>query len=220
MANTVGSSVVKHIMAGAKVHSLESVIATELLDQRESRAADCNRETRIINELISELSKSPEDFFQKLVNAALEISKANSTGISLLDEEQKRFIWPAVAGGLQPYIGGGTPRDFGPCGTVIDRNSPLLFIHPERYYTYLMPITPSLEEVLLIPFHMEGKAVGTIWAVIHEPGRHFEAEDKRLLENLSVIAASAYQVLVNEGILSAILSKKPMPASVTASKAA
>jgi hypothetical protein len=131
----------------------------------------------------------------------------------LLDEEQGRFIWPAVAGGLRPYIGGGTPRDFGPCGTVIDRNAPLLFLHPERYYTYLTPIAPSLEEVLLIPFHMNEKAVGTIWAVIHEPGRHFDTEDKRLLENLSVFAASAYQVLVNEGILETILKKVSISSS-------
>jgi GAF domain-containing protein len=190
--------------------SLESVIATEQLAMRKSRAPDCKTETRVITELINQAAESPHDFFQKLVDAALELSGANSTGISLLDEEQKRFFWAAVAGGLKPYIGGGTPRDFGPCGTVIDRNATLLFLHPEKHFAYLTPIAPSLEEVLLIPFYMDGKAVGTIWAVIHEPGRHFDPEDKRLLENLSVIAASAYQVLVNEGMLETVLRKKPV----------
>lgn len=192
-------------------HSLESTIATQQLGLRKPRVPDCKRETRIINDLISQLAVSPQDFFQKLVDAALELSSANSSGISLLDEETKRFVWPAVAGGLQPFIGGGTPREFGPCGTVLDHNAPILFIHPERHFTYLMPITPSLEEVLLIPFHLDGKAVGTIWAVIHEPGRHFDVEDKRLLENLSTIAASAYQVLVNVGILETVLKTKPTP---------
>jgi GAF domain-containing protein len=200
--------------------SLDSVIATEQLARRKPRAPDCNGETRTINQLISELSESPQNFFQKLVDAALELSSANSTGISLLDEEQKRFVWPAVAGGLQPYIGEGTPRDFGPCGTVLDRNAPILFQHPERHFTYLKPIAPPLEEVLLIPFHMDGKAVGTIWAVIHEPNRQFDAEDKRLLENLSSIAASAYQVLVNEGYLENILKNKPVPPSNPLSHAA
>jgi GAF domain-containing protein len=193
-----------------KYSNVDSVIATGLLAQRKPRVPDCKEETRIINELFSQLAQSPDGFFQKLVDTALQISQANSTGISLLDEAEKRFVWPAVAGGLQPYLGGGTPRDFGPCGTVLDRDAPVLFVHPERYFTYLMPITPPLEEVLLIPFHMEGKAVGTLWAVIHEPGRHFDAEDKRLLENLSTFAASAYQVLVREGILEAILKKKPV----------
>ena len=206
-------------MAREEHCSLESVIATGQLDLRESRAPDCNGETRAITELIDHLAKSPEDFFQTLVDTALEISQANSTGISLLDEEEKKFVWPAVAGGLQPYLGGGTPRDFGPCGTVLDRNQPILFLHPEKHFTYLMPITPSLEEVLLVPFHMNGKAIGTIWAVIHEPGRHFDAEDKRLLENLSIFAASAYQVLVNEGILKTMLKNIPAPPDATAPKA-
>ena len=139
-------------------------MATEQLGLRNSRIPDCQGETRAITELISNLAESPHDFFQKLVDAALELSSANSTGISLLDEKEKKFIWPAVAGGLQPYIGGGTPSDFGPCGTVLDRNAPVLFVHPERHFTYLTPIAPPLEEVLLIPFHIDGNAVGTIWA--------------------------------------------------------
>jgi GAF domain-containing protein len=207
-------------MAREEHYSLESVIATGQLDLRESRTPDCNGETRAITELIDHLAKSPQDFFQTLVDTALEISQADSTGISLLDEEEKKFVWPAVAGGLQPYLGGGTPRDFGPCGTVLDRDQPVLFLHPEKHFTYLMPITPSLEEVLLIPFHMNGKPVGTIWAVIHEPNRHFDAEDKRLLENLSIFAASAYQVLVNEGMLKTILKNIPAPPSASVPKAA
>lgn len=209
----------KFIMTNQKHCTLESVIATEQLGLRKSRAPDCKGETQIINQLIGQLAEYPEGFFQKLVNAALELSCANSTGISLLDEEQKKFVWPAVAGGLQPYLGGGTPRDFGPCGTVLDRNSPILFIHPERHFDYLAPINPPLEEVLLIPFHMDGKAVGTIWAVIHERDRHFDAEDRRLLENLSIFAASAYRVLVNEGMLKTILRKAPVPAGVAAPQA-
>jgi hypothetical protein len=204
----------KIFMTDDKHCRLESVIATEQLDLRKSRVPDCNGETRMISELISQLAESPESFFQKLVDAALEISSANSTGISLLDEVEKKFVWPAVAGGLQPYLGGGTPRDFGPCGTVLDRNMPILFIHPERHFTYMAPIAPSLEEVLLVPFHMDGKAVGTIWAVIHQPDRHFDAEDKRLLENLSIIAASAYRVLINEGILKTILKQTSVPPGV------
>jgi GAF domain-containing protein len=127
----------------------------------------------------------------------------------LLDAERKRFVWPAVAGGLTPYLGGGTPRDFGPCGTVLDRDAPVLFRHPERHFGYLTPIEPPLEEVLLIPFHTHGKPVGTIWAVIHEKDRHFDEEDKRLLENLSQFASSAYQVLAEAGSLDRLLNMQP-----------
>ncbi|HEX4141727.1 MAG TPA: GAF domain-containing protein [Candidatus Methylacidiphilales bacterium] len=187
---------------------LESVIATDELKNRTNREPDQRAEGQAELELTRELAKSPRDFYHKLVESVLNLSLAESAGISLLDEKNGRFVWPAVAGGLVPYVGGGTPRDFGPCGTVLDRNAPLLFLHPERHFTYLQPIAPSLEEVLLIPFHVDGKAVGTIWAVIHSPDRHFQLEDKRLLQNLSNFASSTYKMLAAAGALEPLLGQK------------
>ncbi len=169
---------------------------------------DRNAETDAEIELTQELAKSPGEFFQKLVDMVLKLTVADSAGISLLDEKNGRFVWPAVAGGLFPYLGEGTPRNFGPCGTVLDRNEPILFVHPERHFTYLDPIKPPLEEVLLIPFHVNGKAVGTIWAVIHKPDRKFQAEDRRLLENLSAFASQAYNILAGVGALHPLLVRK------------
>lgn len=85
-------------------------------------------------------------------------------------------------------------------------------LHPERRFTYLKPIQPGLSEVLLAPFHVDGKAVGTIWAVIHEDGRQFELEDKRLLESLSAFAASAYRTLDRMGLLKTVL-QRPTPSA-------
>lgn len=191
--------------------NLEEVIATQQLGLRKARSADSAGEARAVTELLRELAKSPQEFFPKLVQAVLEFSVADSAGISLLDERRKEFVWPAVAGGLESYIGAGTPSDFGPCGTVLDRNAPVLFLHPERHFTYLKPITPPLEEVLLIPFHMNGRPVGTIWAVIHENHQQFDTEDRRLLENLSNLAASAYRVLVDAGSLERFMDELPSP---------
>ncbi|MES2439932.1 MAG: GAF domain-containing protein [Verrucomicrobiota bacterium] len=188
---------------------LEDVIVTPKLDGRQSRVADRALEARVTAELLRELAKAPEEFFPKLVEAVLEFSNADSAGISLLDDESKAFIWPAVAGGLDPYIGAGTPSDFGPCGTVLDRNAPVLFSHPERHFTYLKPIKPALEEVLLVPFHVNGKAMGTIWAVIHVAGRQFDREDRRFLESLSHFAATAYRVLTETGVLKTIIARLP-----------
>jgi len=187
---------------------LESVIATSELKDRKARIPDRNAENQAELVLTRELAKSPHDFFQKLVDMVLRLTPADSAGISLLDEKNRRFVWPAVAGDLSPYLGEGTPSNFGPCGTVLDRNETVLFLHPERYFTYLEPITPPLEEVLLIPFHVEGKAAGTIWAVIHTRERQFESEDQRLLENLSAFASAAFRVLVSVGALESLLSRK------------
>jgi GAF domain-containing protein len=187
---------------------LESVIATGELKQRRTRTSDRNAEDQAELELTQELAKSPHDFFQKLVDMVLRLTPADSAGISVLDEKKERFVWPAVAGGLSPYLWEGTPRSFGPCGTVLDRNEPILFLHPEKHFTYLEPIKPPLEEVLLIPFHVGDKPVGTIWAVIHNPDHKFQLEDRRLLENLSAFASSAFKVLVSVGALDSLLSRK------------
>jgi hypothetical protein len=192
----------------ANACNLESVIATSELKRRATRTPDRKAETLAELELTQEMAKSPQDFFQKLVEMVLRLTVADSAGISLLNEEKGRFVWPAVAGGLSPYLYQGTPQNFGPCGTVLERNAPILFQHPERYFTYLEPIQPPLEEVLLIPFHVEGRAVGTIWAVIHQAGHKFEAEDRRLLENLSAFATQAYKTLTLVGALDPLLSVK------------
>ncbi|MES2660471.1 MAG: GAF domain-containing protein [Verrucomicrobiota bacterium] len=188
---------------------LDEVISTPELEQRQARVADPGTEARVTGELMRELAKAPEDFFPRLVQAVLDHTNAESSGISLLDEAEKKFVWPAVVGGLKAFIGAGTPSDFGPCGTVLERNAPMLFSHPERHFTYLKPITPALEEVLLVPFHVNGKAVGTLWAVIHDPARQFDREDRRFLESLSHFAATAYRVLTQTGVLQSILDNLP-----------
>src|SRR6202050_5119180 len=91
----------------------------------------------------------------------------------------------------------GPPRDFGPCGDVLDRNTALLFHHVERRYTYFEPVTPPVEEALLVPFYVAGKAVGTIRAVAHDTFRKFDAEDERLMNSLGTFASSAYQVVTS-----------------------
>jgi PAS domain S-box-containing protein len=94
-----------------------------------------------------------------------------------------------------PHVGGGTPRDFGPCGDVLDRNRTLLFQHFERRYPYLLPVIPAAEECLLVPFYVGGKAVGTIWAIMHSDRRKFDAEDERLMSTLGQFASLAYQTV-------------------------
>jgi PAS domain S-box-containing protein len=53
-----------------------------------------------------------------------------------------------------------------------------------------------LEEGLLVPFYIKGEAVGTIWVVLHDDSRRFDAEDLRVLTNLGTFAAAAYQTVL------------------------
>ena len=178
---------------------LESILCTEELQKRRSRPPDYEKENRALVALARALADSPGTILQMLTDTILELCQAGSAGISLLTLEDggKRFYWPAISGVWRPHIGGGTPRDFGPCGDVLDRNTALLFQHVERRYTYFEPVTPPVEEALLVPFYVAGKAVGTIWAVAHDTRRKFDAEDERLLNSLGTFASSAYQVVTS-----------------------
>ncbi len=176
---------------------LASVLCTEELNKRARRPPDYAAENRALTALVTALADSPQTILQMLSDKILEVLRVGSAGVSLLTKEDggKRFYWPAIAGIWKPHIGGGTPRDFGPCGDVLDRNSPLLFRHFERRYAYFLPVTPPVEECLLVPFYVEGKAVGTIWAIAHDKRRKFDAEDLRMLESLGRFASAAYQAV-------------------------
>ena len=172
---------------------LESVLCTEEFARRPSRPPDYRTENHALMALAQALADSPGTILQTLAEKILEVFQADSAGISLLTKDNKRFYWPAIAGMWKPHIGGGTPRDFSPCGEVLDRNAPLVFTHLERRYPYFLPVTPPVEECLLVPFYVEGKSVGTIWAIAHDESRKFDAEDLRQLESLGRFAAAAYR---------------------------
>lgn len=180
--------------------SLESILRTEELQRRAPRPPDYEKENRALVKLVSALADSPRTIFQTLAETILEITQCDSAGLSLLTKDGKtpnvegqRFYWPAICGMWNPHVGGGTPRNFGPCGDVLDQNRTLLFTHFERRYPYLMPVNPAAEECLLVPFYVEGQAVGTIWGIMHTDRRKFDAEDDRVMASLGKFASSAYQ---------------------------
>ena len=49
----------------------------------------------------------------------------------------------------------------------------------------------------MIPFYIDGEAIGTIWVVAHDESRRFDAEDLRVMTNLGTFAAAAYQTLLS-----------------------
>jgi PAS domain S-box-containing protein len=183
---------------------LESILCTEELQRRRSRPPDYEKENRALVALMGALADSPSTIFQTLAETILGITQCDSAGLSLLtvdgkspDACGKRFYWPAIAGMWNPHVGGGTPRNFGPCGDVLDQNRTLLFRHFERRYPYLLPVIPSAEECLLVPFHVRGEAVGTIWGIMHGDRRKFDAEDDRVMASLGKFASSAYQAVAH-----------------------
>jgi hypothetical protein len=194
---------------------LESILCTEELQSRPSRPPNYEKENQALRALVSALADSPGTIFQTLAETIQDITQSDSAGLSLLTRDGKtpdvggqRFYWPAIAGMWSPHVGGGTPRDFGPCGDVLDSNRTLLFRHFERRYPYLVPVSPSAEECLLVPFYVGGTGVGTIWAIMHSDRRKFDAEDNRVMSSLEKFASSAYQAVVSVGDLKLQVAKR------------
>jgi signal transduction histidine kinase len=175
--------------------SLDSILRTEELRRRPQRHAEYEKETSALAALVTALADSPGSILQTLADKVLEILQSHSAGLSLLTKDEKRFYWAAVAGVWKPHLGGSTPWDFGPCSDVLDHNAPMLFSHFERRYPNFWTAIPPAVECLLVPFYVNGKAVGTVWAVMHDGSREFDGEDLRLLESMGHFASAAYQAV-------------------------
>jgi signal transduction histidine kinase len=174
---------------------LEAIVRTDELSRRPSRPPDHAGENNALRALSTALADFPATILQTLADRVLEVLQADSAGLSLLTKDGERFYWAAISGAWRSHTGGGTPRGFGPCGDVLDRNAPILFTHWELRYPYLAAATPLADEGLLVPFYVNGKAVGTIWAIVHTDRRRFDAEDLRLLQSLGQFASAAYQAV-------------------------
>ena len=178
---------------------LQAVLCTESLHRRPSRAPDHETENRALVALAQALADTPRSVFRTLADTLLGAFQCGSAGISLLSEDEQSFRWAAVSGLWQAHTGSGAPRNFSPCGDVLDCNVPLLFTRPERRYSGFLPVLPWAEECLLVPFQVGGKTVGTIWLIAHQADeaddnrRPFDAEDLRQLESLSRFASVACQ---------------------------
>lgn len=185
---------------------LDEVIITDELERRKLRPPDFEGESRALAALaqaLVQVSGSPAqgtsgDILQRLAASAIELCRAHSAGISLIEKENGREVirWRAVVGRWAKYAGSTMPRAFSPCGTVIDRDATLLMSCPGRHYE-LRTIDPPATEMLLLPFHCGGAAAGTLWIVAHDETRKFDAEDRRLVASLSRFAAAAYQVQID-----------------------
>ena len=175
---------------------LEDVIATSVLFDRKTRTADYRAENDALASLMEAMKQTPDVILQKLADTALTLCEAESAGISIAEVEAgaEIFRWRATAGKYTEYLGRTMPRHFSPCGAVIERDAPILMIDMVKYYDYVSFLNAPPHEVLLVPFHHEGKPVGKVWVVSHGDARKFDSEDLRILRSLTKFASVAMQV--------------------------
>jgi PAS domain S-box-containing protein len=178
------------------VEKIDDVLITAELARRASRPPDYAAENQALTALAQEMATNPGGVLQKCAELVLELCRAESAGISLLEPggENGRFRWRVIVGGLAGYVGSAIPREASPSGSVIAHDSVLLFREAGRFFPGVRDVEPHVCETLLAPWHLNGEAVGTLWAIKHMPDGQFDAEDARLLQSLARFAAAAHQM--------------------------
>lgn len=175
--------------------SFAEVDIRNALASRPSRTPDYETENRALASLAAELAKNPQNMLQKLVETALELCQADTSGVSLLEKQDgvEVFRWEALAGVFAAARNSTMPRDASPCGVCIDHNTTELMYLADRVFPALLN-EPRFVEALLIPFHFEGRPIGTVWVVTHQYDRKFDREDERVMTTLSKFASSGWQL--------------------------
>jgi signal transduction histidine kinase len=171
--------------------TLEDVDIRSELQSRPARPPNYENEDRVLAVLAKEMAENPRNMLQKLVEVAVQLCAADTAGISLLEGDV--FRWEAVAGVFASYRNGTMPRAASPCGVCIDRNSTQLMHLADRCFPALKA-EPRFVEALLIPFHHQGKPVGTVWVVAHTFERKFDRQDERIMRTLSQFASAGWQL--------------------------
>ncbi|MDB5296006.1 MAG: two-component regulatory system protein [Phycisphaerales bacterium] len=181
---------------------LDDIIVTDELARRTPRAPDYAAEARTLVALARALADAPDTILQRLAEAALDLCQADTAGISLLEHDAAGddrtgvvFRWHAIAGLHAHHLMGMAPRDFSPCGVVVDRAAPQLFAEPGRHFDYLARTEPRIAETLLVPLFISGRPVGTVWLVARGDGRRFDAEDVRVMDGLGQFCAACLQAV-------------------------
>jgi PAS domain S-box-containing protein len=170
------------------------VLITGVLASRPARQPDFAAESQALRTLAQHLMDEPQSMLKTLVRLALDLCRADTVGVSLLETTpngESVFRWVAIAGVLEPFEQSTTPGNFSPCGTTLACNQPQLYSYPERFFTYLAHPQFPVVEGLLIPLHVNDRPLGTLWIISHTDARHFDMEDQRLMMSLGGFTAAA-----------------------------
>ncbi|MGP0021475.1 MAG: GAF domain-containing sensor histidine kinase [Candidatus Sulfotelmatobacter sp.] len=176
---------------------LEGVLNNSELRARPHRTRDPGIESKAFRFLARVMANSPQQLGDTLVRLALELCRAGTAGISLVETvpgSEPISRWTSLAGLLKKDVGGFTPQNFNRCGVSLDRRAPQLFLCPARHFPFLNDFPVPFVEALVVPLMGPGPA-GAIWIFSHEEGMVFDSEDVRLLTDLADFTSSALRVI-------------------------
>ena len=172
--------------------SLNDVIINAELRRRPSSDPDNKAERDALIALSQAMADEPQTILQKVVEMALDLCRAETAGISLLENHggEEEVGWEAFAG-VHTHRNGATPGHASPGGTPMHGNptEPLA----QRVFPTLK-LVPPLVESLVMRFDVEGTPIGTLWVVAGKDHRKFDGEDERNIRTLAQFASAAWQL--------------------------
>ncbi len=134
---------------------------------------------------------SPDTILQELVNAAVELCGADSSGISIEREEGSDadfYQWVATAGAYSGFLNATLPRYPSACGVCLERGRPQLFRVTQRFFDLMGIEAPTVTDGILLPWD-EGESRGTIWIMAHGRAEAFDGNDVRMMQMLADFVA-------------------------------
>jgi len=192
--------------------SVASVFITDELERRPPKKTDYLQEKLALQDLAARMADRPEEVLPRFVDLAMEMTGGVSSGLSLFEENPSPgvFRWQYLRGVLAPFNGATTPRNFSPCGVTLDRNGPVLSVHPERVYDWIADANITVPEVLLVPLYLGGVApLGTLW-IVSDKTNHFDSGHARAMTELAAFVGIALRMLRSEQRLQSALDEQEM----------
>ena len=187
-------------MVAALASKVPDVFITDELDRRTPVKIDALREKKAFQEIAALMADDPAQVLPKFVSLAMEMAEGVSAGLSLYEENPAPgvFRWHHLTGTLARFTGATTPRNFSPCGIVLDLDAPVLTAYSERGYDWIAACNVTLPEVLLVPLHIDSKEpTGTLW-IVSDEDKHFHREHVRAMTELASFVAIAIRMLRTE----------------------
>jgi signal transduction histidine kinase len=158
---------------------------------RSSRAPDYKAERDALIVLSHTMADAPQMILQKVAEMALNLCRAETAGISLLENHgvEEEVRWETLVGVHTRR--NGTARHASPCSTSMNGDT----TEPMAQHVFpTVKLVPPLVEALVIPFDVEGTPIGTLWVVADKAHRKFDGEDERNVRTLAQFASDAWQL--------------------------
>jgi len=133
----------------------------------------------------------PDTILQELVNAAVDLCGADSSGISIEQEnktDENYYHWAATAGQYARFLNATLPRYPSVCGVCLERGQPQLFRVTQRFFDLMGIEAPIVTDGILLPWEVE-ETRGTIWIMAHGSTEAFDDDDVRMMQVLADFAA-------------------------------